>query len=145
MRDQGRLDEAAEAYRRAIEIDAGLNVAQSGEFRPTLAEAYLNLGATLAELGQLDAAIDACRRATELRPDLAEAHLNLGAALAERNEPDAALAAYHRALELNPDDAQVHINIGNAPTKTRGRPARRLPSTAGRCSWTRVPSPRAAT
>jgi len=114
LRDQGRLEEAVAAYHRAIEMDASANMARTGEFRLNLAEAYLNLGATLAELRQLDAAIDACRHATELRPDLAEAHLNLGAALAERDAPDAALAAYERALELNPTDAQVHISIGNA-------------------------------
>ena len=57
LKDAGRLDEAAAAYRAAIAI------------RPDLVEAYNNLGTALKELGDLDGALAAYRQAFALRPD----------------------------------------------------------------------------
>ena len=43
--------------------------------------AHDNLGAALADRGQIDEAIAHYRKALEIKPDDAEAHINLGAAL----------------------------------------------------------------
>src|SRR5262249_6245833 len=59
---QGRLDEGAACYRRALEL------------RPTYVEAHSNLGVALKNLGRLDESITHHQRAMELRPDSAAAH-----------------------------------------------------------------------
>ena len=80
--------------------------------RPDHAQAHSNLGNALWELGRLDEAIDACRRAIALRPDYPEAHNNLGNALKDAGRLDEAIAAFDRAIALRPDYAEAHNNLG---------------------------------
>ena len=56
----GRLQEAAAAYRQAIEI------------KPTLIEAHHNLGTVYVMQGKLAEAVVAYQRVIQLRPDMAE-------------------------------------------------------------------------
>ena len=100
--EQGKLDEAAACYRRALEL------------KPDYAEAYNNLGNTLKDQGRPDEAAACCRRAVELRPDYAEAHYNLGNALKDQGKPEEAVACYRRALERKPELAEAHNNLGAA-------------------------------
>ncbi|WP_321797895.1 tetratricopeptide repeat protein [Caballeronia sp. J97] len=65
----GRLEEAAAAYREVLELD------------PDHAGAQNNLGAILNTLGEFDAGIAHFRRALDLAPGNLEAHSNLGHAL----------------------------------------------------------------
>jgi protein O-GlcNAc transferase len=65
LSDEGKLEEAITAYRRAISI------------KPDFAEAYSNLGNALNEQGKLDEAIAAYRQAISIRSDFPEAHSNL--------------------------------------------------------------------
>jgi Flp pilus assembly protein TadD len=99
---QGRFEEAAAHYRRALEID------------PEDADAHNNLGAALADLKHLDEAVDCYQSAIRLRPDFPDAHYNLGNALNELMRFDEAAASYREALRLRPDFFQAHYNLGNA-------------------------------
>ena len=65
---RGDLERAADAYRRAIEIN------------PQFAEAHANLGAVLARLGQYKDAVLSYERALAINPRLTAARLNLGLA-----------------------------------------------------------------
>ena len=87
-----RFDEAEQAYRKALEIDAGY------------AWAWAQLGALLHErLDRFVEAEDAYRKAVELEPDLALAWFLLGQLLHERLDRfDEAEDAYRKALELEP-------------------------------------------
>ena len=76
LRNQGKLDEAIAAYRRAIGIE------------PDRPEAYTNLGNALKAQGKLDEAIAAYRRAIGIKPDLAQAYSNLGIGLAGQGKLD---------------------------------------------------------
>jgi RNA polymerase sigma factor (sigma-70 family) len=98
---QGKLDEAAASFRRAIQID------------PRDAQAYNNLGIVLLRQGKLVEAIDCFRRAIELDPKLTQAHYNLGNALHQQGKLDEAVACFRRAIQLDPRDAQAHNNLGN--------------------------------
>jgi len=74
LADQGKLEEAIEAYNKALAI------------KPDYAEAYNNMGVVLADQGKLDAAIDAYNKALAIKPDYAEAHHNMSyACLAVKN------------------------------------------------------------
>jgi tetratricopeptide (TPR) repeat protein len=136
LRRQGRLVEAADACRRAIELapgdaqawselahalrlDGKLDEAQAAarraiELAPGLAGAWFNLGAVHLAQGAVAQSIEANRRAVELKPDFAEAWSNLGGALAAGGDPAGEIDAYRRALDINPDLAPVWSNLGNA-------------------------------
>ena len=60
-----RLTEAADCYRRALELV------------PDLAEVHYNLGCLLYDMGRIDEAEEGLRRAVELRPDFHQAHSTL--------------------------------------------------------------------
>ncbi len=101
LKNQGRLDEALTAYRKAKEID------------PDLIEATYNLGNALKALGRLDEAVAAYRHAICIRPGLLQAHCNLGNALCDQGKPDEAIAAFRQALRIKPDHANAHLNLGS--------------------------------
>lgn len=66
LMNANRPQEAAQAFRRAIEI------------KPSYADAHNNLGYLLEREGNLDAAADEYRKAIEAKPDFRQAHFNLG-------------------------------------------------------------------
>ncbi|KCB26099.1 tetratricopeptide repeat protein [Bordetella hinzii] len=101
-RQQGKLDEAEAAARRAVAADPGL------------AEGWNNLGIILQEAGQLAASLDCLHRVAALRPDSPQAHNNLGNTCKRMGDNPQALAHYRRALELDPDYAQVLSNMAVA-------------------------------
>ena len=84
LAERGRIDEAIEHYRKALDIE------------PDYAEAHNNLGIALADRGRIDEAMEHYRKALEIDPDYAEAHNNLGVALADRGRIDEAMRAFPR-------------------------------------------------
>ena len=102
LKNLGRLVEAANSYRRALEIEPGCFLAHN------------NLGNVLLSLGRAGRAEACYRRALEIRPECAETHFNLGNCLKDMGRPVEALAAYRRALEIAPDYARAWVNLGNA-------------------------------
>jgi predicted O-linked N-acetylglucosamine transferase (SPINDLY family) len=101
LKNQGKLDEALAAYRKAIEIE------------PDLVEASYNLGNALKTLGRLDEAVVAYRHTIRIRPGLLQAHCNLGNALCDQGQPDEAVAAFRQAIRIKPDHANAHLNLGS--------------------------------
>jgi tetratricopeptide (TPR) repeat protein len=105
---RGRIDEAIDHYRKALEIE------------PNHAEAHNNLGLALAGRGRIDEAIDHYQRTLKIDPGDAAAHVNLGLALAGRGRIDEAMSHFQKALDIKPDDAEGHYNLGLA-LAVRGR------------------------
>ena len=95
MQGLGRMDEAIEAYDKALSI------------KPDFAEAYNNMGNALKEQGKLDEAVAAYDKAQSLQPDFAKAYNNMGVTLQEQGKLDEAIAAYDRALLIKPDYAEA--------------------------------------
>ena len=134
MLDQ--MDEAAEAYSRAIELNPnhaasynnrGIAYKEKGEYdraiedynkaielNPTLAEAYSNRGNAHREKGELDRTSEDCNAALELNPTLAEAYVNRGAVYGAKGEFDRALEDCNKAIGLNPNFPEAYSNRGNA-------------------------------
>ena len=96
----GKLDEAIEAYKKAISV------------KSDSAKAYNNMGVALKEQQKLDEAIEAYKKAFEINPEYAEAYYNMGVILQQQSKLDKALEAYKKALSINPNDADAYNNVG---------------------------------
>ncbi len=74
---------------------------------------YLNLrGVALGELGRIDDAVAAFRRALKRRPAHAECHYNLGKALLKRDDLDGARESFRRAATLDPPHPSAAYMLG---------------------------------
>jgi tetratricopeptide (TPR) repeat protein len=102
LRCQGKLDDAAAAFRQALHL------------RPDCAAAHAHLGLTLKMQRQVDEAVWHCREAVRLDPDLAEAHQALGQALGAQGKLAEAVAAFHQVLRVRPDFAEAFLGLGTA-------------------------------
>ena len=91
----GRLDEAADAYRAALDIDPGL------------AEAHRGLGITLADMGRHGDAEATLQRAIELDPEAAAQRYNLAETLLRRGDAAAAAAACDDCLAVDPGNSRA--------------------------------------
>ena len=130
----GKLDEAIEAYTKALSInpdyaDAYNNMGNALKdkgklkeaieaynkalsIKPNYAEAYNNTGNALRDRGMLEEAIDAYNKALSIKPNYAEAHNNMGNVLQDQGKLEEAIEAYNKATSINPDYAQAHYNLG---------------------------------
>jgi tetratricopeptide (TPR) repeat protein len=95
----GRLDEALERYRRAVELD------------PTRASAHNNLGVALRQQGAVEEAIEHYREAVRLEPS-APSRYNLANALVPLGSLDEAAALYRAAIAERPDMIRALTNLG---------------------------------
>jgi len=132
---RGRLPEAEQAYRKAVNINNNF------------VEAYNNLGNVLLNIGRLTEAVDAYGKALKIMPhhamllsnmgnalhlqgdnkkavvllkqainsddSYADAHNNLGNALYDLGDTEKAIDSYRQAIKINPFLADAHNNIGS--------------------------------
>ena len=106
--EQGRYEEALEAYRVAAEQ------------RPNYDKIHVNLGMVLTELGRYEEAETHLRRAIALNPQSENTHHRLGNVLYEQGRYEEALEAIRIAVEQAPNSFEVHANLG-AVLKALGR------------------------
>ena len=102
LKDQGKLEEAKESYKKAFSI------------KPDYAEAYCNMGIALQKQGKLEEAIESYKKSFSIKPNYAQAYYNMGIALQKQSNLEKAIEAYNKALLLNPNYAQAYYNIGSA-------------------------------
>ncbi len=102
----GRFDLAAVAFRAAFEAD------------PTNAEALVNLGISLANLGQTEEAQQALVRALKMDDNFALAHLSLGVILDRQGLDQAASEHYAAALKLDPGNLQATVYLADLEMRT---------------------------
>jgi predicted O-linked N-acetylglucosamine transferase (SPINDLY family) len=134
----GKLEDAAECYRRAIarnphnaeaytylgyvfQVQGNPNEAvalyrKAVVFKPNLLTAHINLSTALMNLGQFDAAEESLRRVIALAPEHAAAWQCLGEIAAQRGDLDHAETLLRHALELQPDFADAHVSLGRVLT-----------------------------
>jgi tetratricopeptide (TPR) repeat protein len=131
---QGRMDEAAEAYRQATDLEPqygqahynlGLALFRLGqpaealphfdrtvEILPHHGLAYLNKGLVLRALGRSDESLEALTEAVARLPESAEAHFHLAVANAGHGRTDEALIHYRSALRVEPGHVASRLNLG---------------------------------
>lgn len=98
----GRLEEAEEAYRSALEL------------RPDDADTLSNLGVVLYQMHRLSEAVEQFAHAARLQPDDAEIRYNLGGALYALGRIEEAIEAFEAARAQDPDLPQVYLGLGYA-------------------------------
>ena len=136
LSNRGKIEEAMENYRRALEINPdyedarnNLGYALAGQkkyaeaigqyqialrIKPSHVEVHNNLGNALSEIGHVDEAIEHYRFVLAHQPDHADAHNNLGIALAMQGKLDEAIPHFEAAIRYKKDYASAHSNLGNA-------------------------------
>ena len=97
--DPKQADEAAMAYRHALEID------------PYLVPALINLANIHYARHQVAEAQALYERAIGLEPDVFEAHFNLGNIFHDLGRYGRAQVCYREALRLNPSYAEAHFYL----------------------------------
>lgn len=99
-RSAGRLEEACDCYKRAIELN------------PEEASAYYNnLGATLRVMDRCPQAEEALERSLELSPDNAAALQNLGNVYRQQKRYREAVGVYRRAIAKHPYDFDSYRHL----------------------------------
>lgn len=81
LQEKGKLDEALQAYKKAL------------EFKSDYAEAYNNMANTLQEQGKLEEALKAYNTALALKPDYSDVYYNVGIALTDQGKLKEAIMA----------------------------------------------------
>lgn len=95
-----RFSDAADEFRKAVAA------------RPDSITARVNLGSSLAQLGDMDGAIEQYSEALKIDPENTASHYNLGVLLAKRNQHDRAIFHLQTLLRLNALDAQARFLLG---------------------------------
>ena len=131
---QGRLEEAAAALERALQLDPQLVAphislvslyGRLGQFAkgeehfqaavgldPKGAACYFSHGLLVASQGRYHEAEEEFRKALGIDPHYSAARANLGYALEAQNRLPEAIAEFRKAIEHNPDDFQAHFGLG---------------------------------
>ncbi len=99
LQRSGRLDEAAKAYRRALEVDADYTEAKNG------------LAAVTAGKGDIDQAIAILEELNQLRPGQAHVLANLGYARALKGQYVEARMVLEQAVALEPDNTSIRTKL----------------------------------
>ncbi len=95
----GPAADAAEAYRRAVEVN------------PRAAGAWVNLGTLRFRDGDLGIAEQYYRKALEISPRYALAHFNLGNICEEQGRLEEAAKCYESSLDIHNTYADAHYNL----------------------------------
>ena len=70
------------------------------------------LGASIAQTGKLDDAIEAYKKTISLKPDFADPYYNMGNVFKDQGKLNQAITAYNKALLLKPNYEKAYNNMG---------------------------------
>src|SRR5271157_1711977 len=105
--EEGKAREAADAYRKAVQLD------------PNNAQWQYNLSLALAKLGDREGQKTALERALEIDPNVAATHNDLGLLCLSEQNLESAEKEFRAALEINPKFAEAQNNLGVVYSKQR--------------------------
>ena len=104
--DALRFSEAADEFRKAVAAN------------PASVPARVNLGSTLAQIGDVNGALEEYQQAIRLSPSNAVAQYNLGLLLARQNQHDRAILHLQSVLGLNPKDSDARFLLAQELLKS---------------------------
>jgi tetratricopeptide (TPR) repeat protein len=108
--EQFKHKEAADAFRRALQLDPGLFVAR------------INLGIALFNIPDLPAAQKELLAAIAAAPSAPQPHYLLGLAAKTQNRPEQAIASFQKVLQVDPNDVGANVNLGQLYSQQRKYP-----------------------
>jgi Tfp pilus assembly protein PilF len=136
LQDAGRLNEAAEAFAKALRLnpdsakahvslatifigkgklgEAHTHYEQALRMEPNNAEYHSGYAYLLEQLGHDDQAEAECEAAIRLAPKSAQAHHSYGAFLEKHGKLDEATAQYQEAVRADPGSVDAQIDLGTA-------------------------------
>src|SRR6185295_1227022 len=108
--EQFKHKEAADAFRRALQLDPGLVVAR------------INLGIALFNIPDLPAAQKELQSASVAMPSAPQPVYVLGLAAKTQNKPEEAIVAFQKVLRIDPNDVGANVNLGQLYAQQRKYP-----------------------
>ena len=105
--EQYKHKEAADAFKRALQLD------------PTLTMARINLGIALFNLPDLPAAQRELQSAATTAPTAPQPQYVLGLLAKLQNKPAEAIAAFQKVLAIDPQDVGANVNLGQLYAQQR--------------------------
>src|SRR3954451_15137816 len=108
--EQFKHKEAADAFRRALQLD------------PNLAVARINLGIALFNIPDLPAAQKELQAASVAAPSAPQPHYLLGLAAKTQNRPDQAIPSFQKVLQIDPNDVGANVNLGQLYSQQKKYP-----------------------
>src|SRR5690349_12712925 len=108
--EQFKHKEAADAFRRALQLD------------PSLAVARINLGIALFNIPDLAAAQKELQAASTAAPSAPQPHYLLGLAAKTQNRPEQAIASFQKVLQIDPNDVGANVNLGQLYSQQKKYP-----------------------
>jgi Tfp pilus assembly protein PilF len=108
--EQFKYKEAADAFRRALQLD------------PSLALARINLGIALFNAPDLPAAQKELQVAIVAAPTAPQPHYVLGLAAKTQNKAEEAITEFQKVLKIDPNDVGANVNIGQLYAQQRKYP-----------------------
>lgn len=105
--EQYKHKEAADAFRRALQLE------------PRLALARINLGIALFNVPDLPAAQRELQSAAAAAPNAPQPHYVLGLLAKLQNKPAEAIAAFQKVLAIDPQDVGANVNLGQLYAQQR--------------------------
>ena len=108
----GKSDEAAQAYRAALEKDAAYF------------EAQYNAGLLAFQAADWPASLRCFETVLAITPEAVNARLNLGLALERANYPQDAADELEKVVSAKAEDTRAHLTLGSLYAQKLGQPAR---------------------
>jgi Tfp pilus assembly protein PilF len=108
--EQFKHKEAADAFRRALQLDPGLALAR------------INLGIALFNVPDLPAAQKELQAAAASAPTAPQPHYLLGLLGKTQNRTEEAIASFRKVLSIDPNDVGANINLGQLLAQQRKYP-----------------------
>jgi len=105
--EQFKHKEAADAFRRALQLD------------PSLVLARINLGIALFNVPDLPAAQKELQAAIVAAPTAPQPHYVLGLAAKTQNRTEEAIAEFQKVLQIDPNDVGANVNLGQLYAQQR--------------------------
>jgi len=108
--EQFKFKEAADAFKRALQLE------------PTLALARINLGIALFNVPDLPAAQRELQAASTAAPSAPQPPYLLGLAAKTQNKPEEAIAYFQKVLRIDANDVGANVNLGQLYAQQRKYP-----------------------
>lgn len=108
--EQFKYKEAADAFKRALQLEPGLALAR------------INLGIALFNVPDVPAAQKELQNAVAVAPNAPQPQYVLGLAAKSQNKPEEAIAYFQKVLRMDPNDAGTNVNLGQLYAQQRKYP-----------------------